>query len=119
MSCKLHGSDIDSGVCLYSFFQSNNDDNKDAITKRWNCYDNEQCMPFCGKWIADYYSPCVPSIQKITKADRNFPQGRFHKHSTFMKDQWIKQKVEHVFEESQRSRGYFYNNEDCRKAFER
>ena len=35
-------------------------------------------MPFCGRWIASYYKPCVPSrpTEAWAAADGNFPAGR-------------------------------------------
>ena len=117
-ACKING-DVGSGICYYDYLPAYNNGSRDLAEKRWNCNDDERCMPFCGKWIAEYYPPCIPSIQKIVKKDRNFPHGRFYEHSTFRKDQWVQRQVEQIFEESQRKQGYFYNNEDCRNAFER
>ena len=49
-------------------------------------------MPFCGKYIANYYPPCVPAPAALAPDD-NFPEGRFHNHTTKTKDRWVEQTV--------------------------
>lgn len=102
------------------------------------------CMPFCGKYIANYYPPCVPlplfkeddsshlnnQYYEITQKDHNFPNGRFHSHTIFEKDQWVEQSVKSIIrdritQETNYSKGApkvprrFYKNENCQLAFER
>ena len=58
----------------------------------------DHCMPFCGDFILqetrddEYhfpgYVPCVPRDQKLP-IDRNFPEGRFSKHTAKSKDAWV------------------------------
>ena len=108
-SCKIQG-EKHSGVCLYDYIDGSN--------RNWDCQDNDRCMPFCGRYIANFYPPCVPSRQFLER-DRNFPEGRFTNHTTLDKDRWIEQKVKEIFELSERRKGYFFKDEDCRLAFER
>ena len=58
------------------------------------CKDGEgdHCMPFCGKYIANYYPPCVP-VPAALEEDINFPHGRHHNHTTRTKDRWVEEKV--------------------------
>mmetsp|Transcript_4478 Transcript_4478/g.6830 ORF Transcript_4478/g.6830 Transcript_4478/m.6830 type:complete len:192 (+) Transcript_4478:1687-2262(+) len=75
-------------------------------------------MPFCGRWIAEDYLPCIPTRQVLGR-DRNFEFGRFNDHTVLRKDQWVQQKVEAIFDRSESVKGYFYKNDDCRDALER
>ena len=91
-SCKIHGTE--SGVCSYRYLPSTYQDgirsDLEAIemsNKNWAnktdgpCKNGEadHCMPFCGRYIASYYPPCVP------KATRD-------------KDRWIEEQVTVIIE---------------------
>jgi len=55
-------------------------------------------MPYCGNFLFQEvrneednfpgYVPCVPRDQSLP-VDRNFPQGRFTKHTAKSKDAWV------------------------------
>lgn len=91
-SCKIQGTD--SGVCTYRYLPSTYQDGSqnalEAITKanrNWanatdgpcNNGEADHCMPFCGKYIANYYPPCVPK-------------------DTRKKDRWIEEQVASIIE---------------------
>ena len=100
--CRIHNSD--SGVCTKKYLPTSPE--LDAIEEaktRW-----QADLPYCGRFVASYYSPCVPS--KPTDAwiapDANFPNGRLAAsgdsttadeeedvHSIRSKDAWVEQTV--------------------------
>eukprot|EP00520_Triparma_pacifica_P012607 CAMPEP_0118645792 /NCGR_PEP_ID=MMETSP0785-20121206/7696_1 /TAXON_ID=91992 /ORGANISM="Bolidomonas pacifica, Strain CCMP 1866" /LENGTH=378 /DNA_ID=CAMNT_0006537711 /DNA_START=243 /DNA_END=1379 /DNA_ORIENTATION=- len=67
--------------------------------------DGPSCLNYCGEYMfgypestdkndgnlkfQNYYVPCVPRDQSLPK-DRNFPDGRFHHHTPWKKDRWVK-----------------------------
>lgn len=51
-------------------------------------------MPFCGRYIANYYPPCVPNPGVATfEKDQNFPEGRNRRYTTRFKDRWVEEQV--------------------------
>ena len=50
-------------------------------------------MPFCGRYIASYYPPCVPDPGVALYRDQNFPNGRFQDHTTRAKDRWVEEQA--------------------------
>ena len=138
--CQIHNSD--SGVCTKKYLPTSTE--LDAIEEaktRW-----QADLPYCGRFVASYYSPCVPS--KPTDAwiapDANFPNGRLAAsgqknvvigdvsggeedvHSIRSKDAWVKQTVTRTIqarvdlEKQQGSSHYHYfRNKDCQEAYAR
>ena len=92
-------------------------------------------MPFCGRFIASYYSPCVPSnpTQEWLEPDANFPEGRLIStdsqediHSIRAKDKWVQDSVTSTISthvESEKIKGsshyHYFRNNDCQEAFAR
>ena len=128
--CIIHNTD--SGVCSYKYRPATSE--PDAVARAESLWKAD--MPFCGKWIADYYAPCVPSTptDAWTAADANFPFGRLSTsdsqqvdvHSIRSKDAWIEQTVTNSIqsrielEKTQGSRYYrYFRNKDCQDAYAR
>lgn len=118
LGCQIHGLNTASGTCTNRYRTQTHNGDKKLARKQWDCKDGDHCMPFCGRWIAEDYSPCVPTRQVLGR-DRNFEFGRFSGHTVKSKDQWVQQKVEEAFDRSESVKGHFYKNDDCRDAFER
>ncbi|KAL7473363.1 hypothetical protein ACHAXS_013812 [Conticribra weissflogii] len=135
-ACKIHGTD--SGVCtnkyLPSTYSLDKNDEKDlnAIQKAKDIWNAE--IPFCGRWIASYYSPCVPSrpTSEWMAVDANFPFGRLSSddnvdvYSVRNKDSWVEEMVTSTVEariemEKQKGKRHyrFYKNKDCQEAYSR
>ena len=139
--CRIHNSN--SGVCTKKYLPTSTE--LDAIEEaktRW-----QADLPYCGRFVASYYSPCVPS--KPTDAwiapDANFPNGRLAAsdqknvvgvigggdeeedvHSIRNKDAWVEQTVTRTIqaridlEKQQGSSHYHYfRNKDCQEAYAR
>ncbi len=130
--CKIQGTE--SGVCTYRYLPSTYQDgirsNLEAIgmaSQNWAngtdgpCRDGQadHCMPFCGRYIANYYPPCVPNNGVALERDQNFPNGRFQDHTTRAKDRWIEEQatsiIENRIEKERRkqSERRFYKNKAC------
>jgi hypothetical protein len=85
------------------------------------CKDGEadHCMPFCGRYIASYYPPCVPNPGVALERDQNFPNGRFQDHTTRAKDRWVEEQVMYIIENrvemerKKESKKRFYKNKSC------
>ncbi len=131
-SCKIQGTE--SGVCTYrylpSFYQDGTRTKREAIDManlNWAngtdgpCKDGEgdHCMPFCGRYIAHYYPPCVPNAGVALERDKNFPLGRFHRHNTREKDRWVEEQVTSIIEKQvdleakKKAKKRFYKNKTC------
>ena len=139
--CQIHNSN--SGVCTKKYLPTSPE--LDAIEEaktRW-----QADLPYCGRFVSSYYSPCVPS--KPTDAwiapDANFPNGRLATsdqknvvgvigggdeeedvHSIRSKDAWVEQTVTRTIqaridlEKQQGSSHYHYfRNKDCQEAYAR
>lgn len=112
-SCKIHGTE--SGVCTYRYLPSTYQDGVrneleriEIANTHWAngtkgpCENGEadHCMPFCGKYIANYYPPCVP---KETRA----------------KDRWIEEQATAIInnrielEKQKQEKRRFYKNKAC------
>lgn len=109
-SCKIHGTE--SGVCTYRYLPStyNGSDLEKLKIANQNwanntdgpCKDGEadHCMPFCGRYIASYYPPCVPK-------------------STMAKDRWVEEQVTSIIEnridaeKSKQGKKRFFKNKAC------
>lgn len=136
--CKIHGTD--SGVCEYSYLPeyhrdttSSEKEARERAKDQWaNRTDDQpcegdQCMPFCGVYIAHYYPVCTPLFSKR------------HDHSTRTKDRWVE---EHVtsniarriaietnktakklgvdeYGQKGKSKKRFYKNKACQDAYKR
>lgn len=111
-ACKI--SEYESGTCSYRYLPKSykNSTVKERQARKlalaqWKngteggpCEDGEgeHCMSFCGKYIANYYPPCVPNVESID-ADRNFPDGRWKSFNVKTKDRWIEQETIRIIEE--------------------
>lgn len=94
-----------------------------------------QDLPYCGRWIASYYSPCVPSkpTEEWTAAGANFPDGRLISsddqvdiYSIRAKDAWVEQTVTNAIQaridlekQNGSSHYHYFRNKDCREAYAR
>ena len=126
-SCNIHGTN--SGICTNKYLPSTyggDSLNLEAIQKAKAEWQKD--MPYCGKWIASYYSPCVPSKpnQEWISPDANFEFGRLLEDQSNIqaKDKWVQETVDSTIEsriESEREKGsnhyHFYQNKDCQEAF--
>ena len=90
-------------------------------------------MPFCGRWIASYFSPCVPSTptKEWAAADENFPGGRLSISdgqedvvSIRNKDKWVETTVNkaiasRIEQEKQQGKSHYryFRNDDCQEAY--
>ena len=129
--CVIHNSN--SGVCTKKYLPVS--DNIQAIEEakaRW-----QADLPFCGKYIGNYYSTCVPAnpTSDWTAADANFPDGRLalsdsdeghleDVYSIQSKDKWIEETVTSTVEsrielEQQRGSRHYFKNKDCQEAYGR
>ncbi len=134
LGCVIHGTD--SGVCTREYLPASSELSaiEEAKTK-WMAD-----MPFCGRFVASYYSPCVPSkpTKEWTTADANFPHGRIATssssnvesnvnvdvHSIRAKDAWVEQSVSSTIQgriESEKEQGtrHYFRNKDCQEAYSR
>ncbi|KAL7443646.1 hypothetical protein ACHAXH_009505, partial [Discostella pseudostelligera] len=130
--CIIHNTD--SGVCAYKYLPKSSQ--PDEVARAETLWKAD--LPFCGRWIGNYYAPCVPSTptDAWTAADTNFPFGRLvgtsddgqqvDIHSIRSKDSWIEQTVTNSIqsriemEKMQGSRYYhYYQNKDCQDAYAR
>lgn len=94
-----------------------------------------QDLPYCGRWIASYYSPCVPSkpTEEWTAAGANFPDGRLISsddqvdiYSIRAKDAWVEQTVTTAIQaridlekQNGSSHYHYFRNKDCQEAYAR
>jgi len=147
-SCNIHGTD--SGICTNEYLPETYGEGlagMERSSKRWQhgtdgpCKygDADHCMPFCGKYIANYYPPCIPAPMSLPP-DQNYPNGRYIKHTVRTKDKWIEETVMSTIQrridietnETARKLGVdefgnkgettairFYKNEDCQEAYTR
>jgi len=95
-------------------------------------------LPFCGKYISNYYLPCVPAqpTSDWTALDANFPDGRLalsdgdnthHPEDVFSirsKDKWVQETVTTSIEsrielERQHGSRHYFKNKDCQEAYGR
>lgn len=149
LSCKIQGTD--SGVCTDEYLPSTYGDDRtlsvQVAQKRWMngtdgpCRNGEgdHCMPFCGKWIANYYAPCVPAPMSFAQS-KGYPGGRHKKFSVREKDRWVEETVTNVIanrikieinktamelgvnENGKKGKNTpirFYNNPDCMEAYKK
>lgn len=90
--CVISGTD--SGYCTKKYLPSTYGDDTEAIAtarSQWDCRDDAECLPFCGKYVATY-PLCLPRTDGIAlSADQNFPNGRFESFNTLTKDKWIEE----------------------------
>ena len=101
-ACKIQGSD--TGICTRQYLPETYGVGLDGlrISKRqWSnetedgpCSDEKNmashCMPFCGRYIANYYAPCVP-FATFLEPDQNFPRGRHGSFTVLTKDKWVEE----------------------------
>lgn len=136
IACNIHGTN--SGICTNKYLPSTyaidgDSLNLEAIQKAKSEWQKD--MPYCGRWIASYYSPCVPSKpnKEWESSDINFEFGRLvkeksvtdvHVASIQSKDKWVQDTVASTVQsriESEREKGsghyHFYQNKDCQEAF--
>jgi hypothetical protein len=132
--CTIHNTD--SGICTNKYFPLSSQ--LDAISRAKTLWMAD--MPYCGRWIASYYSPCVPARPTVawTAADANFPDGRLggsssgsddgrvDVHSIRAKDAWIARAVTSAIqsridiEMQQGSKHHrYFQNDDCQEAYAR
>jgi hypothetical protein len=134
-SCRIHGTD--SGQCTVKYLPETysthgNEHDLEAIQIAKSHWMAD--MPYCGRFIANYYSPCVPSkpTPEWTSPDANFQYGRLTTEeqsdtaSILAKDQWVEATVSSTISqriEMERQKGSnhykFYKNKDCQEAFAR
>ena len=133
-SCSIHNTQ--SGICTKKYLPStysSKEGDLAAIQQAKAHWQNE--MPFCGKWIANYYSPCVPSRPTRTwlEADGHFPFGRLSSddgeedvYSVRTKDAWVEETVSITIQariEMGKKKGRkhfrFHKNKDCQEAYAR
>ena len=112
-SCKIHGADF--GICTYRYLPSTYQDgvrnNLEAIemaNKNWandtegpcKYGEADHCMPFCGRYIANYYPPCVSNESRA-------------------KDRWVEEQVSSIIaerievEKTKTARKHFFKNKAC------
>ncbi|KAL9189140.1 hypothetical protein ACHAXT_011630 [Thalassiosira profunda] len=126
-ACVLHGTD--SGVCTSRYLPASTElESLEAAKDLWT-----QDMPFCGRFIASYYKPCVPSLptKEWAAADANFPDGRIISSDARVdaqmirkKDSWVEESVTSAVQarveaEKQRGSRHYRGNKDCEEAFAR
>ncbi|KAL7550820.1 hypothetical protein ACHAWF_014030 [Thalassiosira exigua] len=123
--CLLHGSE--SGICTIKYLPGSSD--LEALENSKRVWEAE--LPFCGRWIASYYSPCVPAqpTKEWVAADANFPEGRLTSgqediHSIRKKDKWVEQTVTNAIQaridlEKRQGTSHYSRNRDCQEAFSR
>ena len=86
--------------------------------------EGSHCMPFCGRYIAHYYPPCVPNAGVALNRDKNFPEGRYHGHNTREKDRWVEEQVTSIIETQigleakKKAKKRFYKNKTCQVCFD-
>ena len=134
VACKVHGTD--SGVCTTKYHPSSySADELDLDAVQQAKVQWQADMPYCGRWIASYYSPCVPSrpTKEWESSDVNFQFGRLMASETMIdvasiqtKDKWVEETVINTIQsriEREREQGsnhyHFYENKDCEEAFAR
>lgn len=136
LTCDIHGTN--SGICTNEYHPSSyaiDGDELDVQAIQQAKIKWQSDMPYCGKYIANYYSPCVPSRPSTEWAspDANFQFGRLMKGesktdvaSVQTKDNWVRETVTSTIqgkielEREQGSNHYHFNqNKDCQEAFAR
>ena len=130
--CIIHSSN--SGVCTKKYLPVSGDLQAiEESTSRWKVD-----LPFCGKYVGNYYPPCVPTLPTSawTAADANFPDGRLalsdgdnthHPEDVFSirsKDKWVQETVTTSIEsrielERQHGSRHYFKNKDCQEAYGR
>ena len=115
--CVISGTD--SGYCTKKYLPSTYGDNVGAIaTARslWDCRDDTECIPFCGRYVATY-PLCLPRTDDVAlPADQNFPKGRFENFNTLTKDMWIE---ETALATIANNPDLFSTNTDCQDSYKR
>ena len=121
-ACVLHGTD--SGVCTSRYLPASTElESLEQSRELWN-----QDMPFCGRFIASYYKPCVPSLptNEWAAADANFPEGRIISSDAKVdaqmirkKDRWVEDSVTNAVEARKQEGPRHYRGNDCQEAFAR
>lgn len=123
----------DSGVCTTKYLPASSSlEDIERARERWTAD-----LPFCGRYIASYYAPCVPGrpTDAWTAPDPHFPEGRLAdpdderddaRYSVRSKDRWVERMVTGTIaarierEKELGSRHYHYfRNEDCQEAYAR
>lgn len=129
--CAIHNSN--SGVCTKKYLPTSDDLQAiEESTIRWKAD-----LPFCGKYIGNYYPPCVPAQPTTdwTAADANYPDGRLalrdggdaYPEDVFSirsKDKWVEETVTSTIEsrielEKQQGSRHYFKNKDCQEAYGR
>ena len=123
--CAIHGTD--SGVCTKKYLPTSSElSSLEEAKSRWMAD-----MPFCGRFISSYYSPCVPSKPTIewTAADANFLSGRLSTDgediaSIRNKDSWVEENVSRAVQaridtEKEQGSSHYFRNKDCQEAYAR
>jgi hypothetical protein len=130
--CIIHKTD--SGICTNKYLPSSNQ--LDAIARAKALWMAD--MPYYGRWIANYYSPCEPARPAAawTAPDANFPDGRLggssssssddggvDVHSIRAKDSWVERTVTSAIQsridiEMQHGSKHhrYLQNDDCQEA---
>ncbi|KAL3801115.1 hypothetical protein HJC23_002408 [Cyclotella cryptica] len=138
-ACNIHGTN--SGICTNKYHPSTYATNGDELDLNAIQQAKAQWMadmPYCGRWIASYYFPCVPSspTNEWAHPDANFEFGRLttgggdgtmtDASSVKTKDKWVEETVTNTIQsriEAERAKGkshyHFYQNKDCQEAFAR
>ena len=136
LACNIHGTN--SGICTSKYHPSSyaidgDELNLEAIQRAKEQWQAD--MPYCGRWIASYYNPCVPArpTKEFQAPDINFEFGRLMTGepatdvaSIQTKDKWVEDTVANTIAsriEREREKGsnhyHFYQNKDCQEAFAR
>ena len=124
--CVIHNSD--SGICTTRYLPISRD--LQAIEESKKLWQAD--LPFCGQYIASYYSPCVPATPTSAwvAADANFPTGRIvdtvdgnddgkeDVHSIRNKDRWVEQTVASTIQSRiDLDKHDPFKNRDCQEAY--
>ncbi len=101
-ACQIQGSD--TGICTRQYLPETYGTGLDGLRiakRQWSnetvegpCSDEKNmashCMPFCGRYIANYYPPCIPFATYL-EPDQNFPRGRHGSFTVLTKDKWVEE----------------------------
>lgn len=128
--CQIHGTE--SGVCTRRYLPlSSALEDIERSRSLW-----ERDVPFCGRFVASYFRPCVPSgpAASWSAADKNFPEGRAVAAGDDggvedvglirEKDAWVERTVNDVVrsridQEGRQGSKHYWKNDDCQEAYAR
>ena len=114
--CVISGTD--SGYCTKAYLPSTYGEDIKAIERArslWDCRDDAECIPFCGKYVATY-PLCLPRVDNVAP-DQNFPKGRFgESFNTLTKDMWIEETALATIASNPE---LFSTNADCQDSYKR